>query len=165
MIGKTFSGADMELHTQQELIRLAMREAQQAAGEGNYPFGAVAAGADGKVVASAHNTQNTTHDPTAHAEVNLIRLLARQFTESELADLYLASNAESCSMCMSAAIKAGFRHFIFGAPSEPHMEPFLTVSDVLKFCRTKMDVTFGVLEEECRRQIAETRKSQGKLAQ
>ncbi len=155
----------MDKYIEETLMIIAMHEAQTATEEGNYPFGAVVADLKGMVIASAHNTQNTANDPTAHAEINLIRLLAKQFTETEFADFYLVSNAESCSMCMSAAIKAGFRHFIFGAPSEPHMEPFLTVSDVLKFCRVKMDVTFGVLEEECRRQIAGTRKMQGKLAQ
>jgi len=66
---------------------------------------------------------------------------------------------------MSAAIKAGFQHYVFGAPSEPHMEPFLTVADVIKFCRAKLDVSFGVMAAECKQQIAQIRAEQDDLAQ
>ncbi len=155
----------MDLETKETLVALAIKEAQCATMEGNYPFGAVMADAQGNVIASAHNTQKSEHDPTAHAEINLIRKLAKQYSPDELADFYLASNAESCSMCMSAAIKAGIVHYIFGAPSEPHMEPYLTVSDILNYCQAKLDVSFGVLAEECRRQIAQVRDEQSDLAQ
>jgi tRNA(adenine34) deaminase len=155
----------MDLDTQERLVRLAMQAAQQAADEGNYPFGALMTDASGKVLACAHNTQNTDRDPTAHAEINLIRSLAKNHSATEFADFYMVSNAESCSMCMSAAIKAGIRHYVFGAPSEAHMEPYLTVKDVLKYCRVEPDVTFGVLAEECRAQIRQIREKQGKLAQ
>jgi tRNA(Arg) A34 adenosine deaminase TadA len=68
-------------------------------------------------------------------------------------------------MCFSAAIKAGIVHYIFGAPSEAHMEPYLTVSDMTKFCSISLDVSDGVLEQECVHQIAEIRSKQNKLAQ
>jgi len=155
----------MDEKTKNKLIVLAMEEAQRAADQGNYPFGAVVSDAQGNVIASAHNTQNSDDDPTAHAEINLIRQLAKQCRLAEFRDFHLASNAESCSMCMSAAIKAGIVHYIFGAPSEPHMEPHLTVADVLKFCRVKLDVSFGVMAAECQQQIAHIRAEQGDLAQ
>ncbi len=155
----------MDFDTKAALIRLAMEEAQIAADQGNYPFGAVMADANGKIIASAHNTQVSDRDPTAHAEINLIRRLAKDFEPEEFEQFYLVSNAESCSMCFSAAIKAGIIHYIFGAPSEVHMEPFLTVADTLKFCRIRLDISFGVLEKECVRQIAEIRLMQGKIAQ
>ncbi len=120
---------------------------------------------EGSVINCAYNTQNTDRDPTAHAEINLIRKLAKSRSLEEFSQYYLVSNAESCSMCMSAAIKAGIWHFVFGAPSEPHMEPYLTVSDIIKFCRRDLNVTFGVKEEECRKQINKIREEQGNLAQ
>jgi tRNA(adenine34) deaminase len=155
----------MKNNVKEELIRLAMQEAQLAAFDGNYPFGAVMANAQGNIIASTHNTQVTDCDPTAHAEINLIRRLAKVYKPKEFEGFYLASNAESCSMCFSAAIKAGIVHYIFGAPSEPHMEPFLTVIDVVKFCRVSLDISRGVLGEECTHQIAEIRSDQRKLAQ
>jgi hypothetical protein len=45
------------------------------------------------------------------------------------------------------------------------MEPYLTVSDILNYCQAKLDVSFGVLAEECRRQIAQVRDEQSDLAQ
>ena len=155
----------MNNEIKEDLIRLAMQEAQLAAMEGNYPFGAVMADANGHIIASAHNTQETDHDPTAHAEINLIRRLSQLYEPEEFDQFFLASNAESCSMCFSAAIKAGIVHYIFGAPSEAHMEPFLTVAEVAKFCRVSLDISYGVLKQECIRQIAEIRSDQNKLAQ
>jgi len=155
----------MNLEIKESLIRLAMAEAKAAADEGNYPFGAVAADFEGKVIASTHNTQETDEDPTAHAEIKLIRLLAKNHKLEEFSRFYLVSNAESCSMCFSAAIKAGIVHYVFGAPNEAHMEPFLTVADVVKFCHTELDITCGILEDDCKRQIIKVRVTQDHLAQ
>jgi len=155
----------LERSLQESLMRLAIEEARLAAAEGNYPFGAVIALQDGTIIASAHNTQKTDNDPTAHAEINIIRSLAKNHSESDFAAFYLVCNAESCSMCFSAAIKAGIRHYVFGAPSEAHMEPYLTVSEVEKYCSQPLDITTGVLAEECRLQIQDIRRAQGKLAQ
>jgi tRNA(adenine34) deaminase len=146
-------------------MRLAIGQARVAAKEGNYPFGAVVALQDGTIIAIARNTQNTDNDPTAHAEMNIIRALAKTHTESDFVGFYLVCNAESCSMCFSAAIKAGIRHYVFGAPSEPHMDPYLTVSEVQKYCHQPLVLTTGVLADQCRAQIQEARRAQGKLAQ
>lgn len=155
----------MDKLIKEKLMRIAMREAGKAAEDGNYPFGAVAADSEGETIISRHNTQNTDNDPTAHAEINLIRALAKTHDETDFGKIILVSNAESCSMCFSAAIKAGVRHFVFGVPSESHMEPYLTVADVMRFTRVDLDVSFGVLEDECRAQIKKIREDQGRLAQ
>ena len=68
-------------------------------------------------------------------------------------------------MCFSAAIKTGIRQYVFGAPSESHMDPYLTVEAVARHSHNALEITYGVLESECVRQIAEARNSQGKLAQ
>lgn len=155
----------MELQKQNELMRLAMQEAAKAAEEGNYPFGAVMTDVDGLVLAAAHNTQETERDPTAHAEINLIRRLAKEFDEAQFSHFIMVSNAESCSMCFSAAIKAGIRTFIFGAPSESHMDPYLTVAEVASHSLSQLDITYDVLRDECVQQIKVIREKQGRLAQ
>jgi tRNA(adenine34) deaminase len=155
----------MELQRQNELMRLAMQEAATAAEEGNYPFGAVMTDADGLVLAAAHNTQETDRDPTAHAEINLIRRLAKEYDEEQFHKFIMVSNAESCSMCFSAAIKAGIRKFIFGAPSEPHMDPYLTVAEVVRHSLSQLEITYGVLMDECVQQIKEIRVQQRRLGQ
>ncbi len=150
---------------QKDLMRLAMGEAAKAVNEGNHPFGAVMVDEGGNVIGLAHNTQATDRDPTAHAEINLIRQLARTCNEETFSHFALICNAESCSMCFSAAIKAGILRYVFGAPSEPHMDPYLTVEAVARHSRNALEITYGVLEIECVRQIAEARALQGKLAQ
>lgn len=155
----------IEKTIRESLMRLAIEQAALAANEGNYPFGAIVALEDGTIIARARNTQNSDRDPTAHAEMNIIRALAKTHSQSDFAAFYLVCNAESCSMCFSAAIKAGIQRYIFGAPSEPHMDPFLTVAEVQKYSHQPLDVTTGVLAEECRQHIQQTRRAQGKLAQ
>jgi len=155
----------MDKEKQEELMRLAMREAELAAEEGNYPFGAVMVDTEGNVLAAAHNTQVTERDPTAHAEINLIRRLAKEYDEAEFSHFTLVCNAEACSMCFSAAIKAGIRSFIFGAPSEPHMDPYLTVAEVARHSQSTLEITNGILQEKCVKQIKEIREKQGRLAQ
>jgi tRNA(adenine34) deaminase len=155
----------MELQRQNELMRLAMQEAATAAEEGNYPFGAVMTDADGLVLAVAHNTQETERDPSAHAEINLIRRLAKEYDNTQFNHFTMVSNAESCSMCFSAAIKAGIRSYIFGAPSEAHMDPYLTVAEVARHSQRPLEITYGVMQEECVKQIKEIRDRQGRLAQ
>ena len=155
----------MDIQKHNELMRLAMQEAAKAAEEGNYPFGAVMTDADGLVLVAAHNTQVTDRDPTAHAEIILIRRLAREYDEEQFNRFTLVSNAEACSMCFSAAIKAGIRTFVFGAPSEPHMDPYLTAEEVARHSLSPLDITYGVLLDDCVQQIKDIRERQGRLGQ
>jgi len=155
----------MENRKQEELMRMAMLEAGKAAEEGNYPFGAVMVDGEGNVLSTAHNTQETDRDPTAHSEINLIRRGAKVYDEEAFNRFTLVSNAEACSMCFSAAIKAGIRSYIFGAPSEPHMDPYITVAVVAKHSHSPLEITYWVLQDECVKQIKEIRERQGRLAQ
>ena len=120
----------MEQHVAEALVRRAMAHASIAAGRGDAPFGAVLATPDGDVLLEAANAQASTRDPTAHAEIALIRDAARELGRPTLDGLVLASNAESCSMCASAVIKARVATIVFGAPHEGHMDPAIGVSEL-----------------------------------
>ena len=113
----------MELGIAEALVRRAMAQAALGAARGDAPFGAVLATSDGSVLLEAANAQATTGDPTAHAEIVLIRAAARELDRPMLEGLVLASNAESCSMCASALIKARVATIVFGAVHEGHMDP------------------------------------------
>ena len=70
--GKDFSSSD------EHFMRLALAEAEFAAGKGEVPVGAVIVAPDGEtVIAQGHNQPITTHDPTAHAEIVAIRAAAQ----------------------------------------------------------------------------------------
>ena len=148
----------MEYSIKEKLVRMAMEEASIAIMEGNSPFGAILTDLGGNVVEIAHNTQNTDSDPTAHAEINLIRSMAKKINNSDLSKYYLIGNAQSCSMCFSAAIKAKITNFIFGAESEPHMNPNLNVHEVAKHTQNDLNITSGILQFECKNQIDKARK-------
>jgi len=141
----------------EDLIRLAQAEAAKAAAEGNPPFGAVLTDAGGNVVATGHNTQITDTDPTAHGEITLLRAAAKQLGTLTFPGYRLFSNAEPCSMCMSAIIKAGIRDVYYGAPHESHLNPYLPAAEVAARSKEPVNLHPGILAEDCARQIAEAR--------
>jgi tRNA(adenine34) deaminase len=141
----------------EDLVRLAMEEAVFAIAEGNPPFGAILVDADGAIVARAHNTQVSGSDPTAHAEINALRAGGTLRGSPDLAGWYLVVNAEPCSMCASAIVKAGIAELVYGAPHEPHLDPYLPVADVLARAAWPPRITALVLAEECAAQIAAAR--------
>lgn len=72
------------------------------------PFGAAIV-KDGKIIASAHNTVIESKDPTAHAEVNVIRKASKVLNTHDLSGCTLFVNAEPCPMCLSATIWANIK--------------------------------------------------------
>jgi len=140
-----------------ELMNLVMEEVDIAVNEGNSPFAAFLLDMDGNIKYRAHNTSNSDIDPTAHAEINLIRNACRDLNSKNLSNYILISNAWSCSMCFSAAIKAKICNFIFGAESESNMNPNVTIFDIKEKCSNELNIITGILEEECKKQIVNAR--------
>lgn len=68
---------------------------------GGGPFGAVIVRND-EIIAEAHNTVTNDNDPTAHAEINAIRIAARLLGRFDLSDCEIYSSCEPCPMCLSA---------------------------------------------------------------
>lgn len=97
---------------------MALDEARAAAGRGEVPVGAVLVGADGTVLARAGNRTRELHDPTAHAEMLVIREAAAKLGSERLtgADLYVT--LEPCPMCAAAISFARIGRLYYGA-SDP----------------------------------------------
>jgi tRNA(adenine34) deaminase len=93
-------------------MRLALGEAEAAAGRGEVPVGAVLVGA-GRIVASAGNRSRELGDPTAHAEMLVIRAAAGAAPDLRECDLYVT--LEPCAMCAGAITLARLRRLYFGA--------------------------------------------------
>ena len=134
-----------------------MTLAAEAAARGDPPFGAVLVSAHGEVVAMASNRQVSGDDPTAHAEIELLRAAARAGYRPPLRGATLVINAEPCSMCASALIKAGVGALVYGASHEPHLVPDLAVADVFARAANPPRVTAGVRGDEAAAQIASFR--------
>lgn len=100
-----------------EFMALALEEARKAARAGEVPIGAVLA-LDGKVVAQAGNRTRALNDPTAHAEMLVVREAASRLSAERLtgADLYVT--LEPCAMCAAAISFARIRRLYFGASDE-----------------------------------------------
>jgi len=140
--------------TPEQLVRTAMTLAAEAGSRGDPPFGALLVSPHGEVVAMASNRQISGGDPTAHAELELLRAAATAGHRPPLRGFTVVVNAEPCSMCASALVKAEIGALVYGAPHEPHMDPDLDVTAVFARARRPPQVSAGVLAEESEAQIA-----------
>ena len=97
-------------------MRLALGEARAAADRGEVPVGAVLVDAMGaRVVASSGNRIQELGDPTAHAEMLVIRTAAAEMGAPRLPDFDLYVTLEPCAMCAGAISLARLRRLYFGA--------------------------------------------------
>ena len=140
--------------THEQLVQAAMTLAAEAGGRGDPPFGALLVSPFGEVVAMASNRQVSDDDPTAHAEIELLRAAARAGYRPPLRSHTIVVNAEPCSMCASALVKAEIGELVYGAAHEPHMDPDLGVADLFARSQHPPRVTAGILGEDAAAQIA-----------
>jgi tRNA(adenine34) deaminase len=100
-------------------MQLALDAAAKAGATGEVPVGAVLVdGATGAILAIAHNRTEADHDPTAHAEMLVLREGARGLGTARLAGCDLYVTLEPCPMCATAISFARIRRLYFGA-SDP----------------------------------------------
>jgi tRNA(adenine34) deaminase len=93
----------------------ALREARAAAERGEVPIGAVIVGPDGTVLAATGNRTEADRDPTAHAEMLVIRQAAAKLGSPRLIDCDLHVTLEPCPMCAQAISFARLRRVYYGA--------------------------------------------------
>ncbi len=97
-------------------MQLALAEAEAAAAEGEVPIGAALVdGLSGEVLAAAGNRVESDHDPTAHAEMLVLRAAAAKRASPRLAECDLYVTLEPCPMCAQAISFARIRRLYFGA--------------------------------------------------
>ena len=100
--------------TDDELMGLALDEAQAASAHRDVPVGAVV-WLDGEVVARRHNERELTGDPTAHAEILALRDAAARMGGWRLDGATVAVTLEPCPMCAGALQQARVARVVFGA--------------------------------------------------
>ena len=148
---------DEQRQIDEQMMRKALAEAQQALAQGEVPIGAVIA-CKGRVVARAHNLTETLCDVTAHAEMQAITAAANMLGGKYMPECTLYVTVEPCPMCAGACGWAQLGRIVYGTRDEKRgYERF--APNVL---HAKTTVTAGVLEEECQphvgRQIIDSRK-------
>ena len=99
-------------------MTLALDYAARAAGQGEVPVGAVLLDADGRLLAAAHNAPVQGHDPSAHAEMLVLRQAARSLRNYRLTGTTLYVTLEPCVMCVGAMLHARVARLVYGA-SDP----------------------------------------------
>ncbi|WP_432817005.1 nucleoside deaminase [Sulfitobacter sp. JB4-11] len=94
---------------------IALEEARAAAARGEVPVGAVMVDARGKVVAQAGNRTRELHDPTAHAEMLVIRATCAAVGSERLTGHVIYVTLEPCAMCAGAITAARLTRVVYGA--------------------------------------------------
>ena len=98
----------------EDFMQLALEQARLGANANEIPVGAVLAH-HGIVIAKSHNLSIQCNDPTAHAEILVLRAAAQHFNNYRLEDCELFVTLEPCAMCAGAILHARLKRVVFGA--------------------------------------------------
>jgi len=124
----------------EKFIRQAIEIAANAHKNGNHPFGALLVDPTGRVMITAENTVNKTHDSTRHAELNVIQLDSASFSAEEIAKATLYTSTEPCVMCCGAIHWAAIPTVVFGC-SAKMLGSIVKSDDFLFSCRETLKRT------------------------
>ena len=130
-------------------MRLAIEQAHQAESLGEVPVGAVLV-IDGALVAAAFNAPISGCDPSAHAEIAVLRKAAELRKNYRLPFSTLYVTIEPCTMCMGAMIHSRVQRVVFGA-REPRAGAVVSQLQLAgqSFYNHQIEVTEGVLADDC----------------
>lgn len=93
-------------------MKTAIRLSLENIDKGGGPFGAVIV-KDGKIIAQAANNVTNSNDPTAHAEVNAIRMAAKALNTFDLSGCDIYTSCEPCPMCLGAIYWSHLDHVYY----------------------------------------------------
>jgi tRNA(adenine34) deaminase len=133
------------------VMREAIGEAEKGWLAGEVPVGAILLDRSNGIVARGHNRCILDADPTAHAEIVVIRQAARIYENYRLTGATLVVTVEPCIMCMGAIMNARIDTLVFGTFDEKSGAGgslFNLAQD--RRLNHRLKVVHGVLEEECR---------------
>ncbi len=133
----------------ENFMRLALEEAKK----GDAPYGAILV-KDDRVIEKAYNTVKQDSDPSAHAEINVIRKLTATLKNPSLEGYTIYTTGEPCPMCATACVWAGVSEIIYGASIEDlisvnQSQINISCEEVIAKSFRKIQITKGILREEC----------------
>jgi tRNA(adenine34) deaminase len=124
------------------IMREALLEAQAAYDRGECAVGAVLV-QDGRIIARAGNRESELHDPTAHAEILVLREAGRVLGRHTFPECTVYTTLWPCPMCENAMLRAKVRAVVCGARS------FKYIYDVT-FNPANLEKVGPILDQECR---------------
>jgi tRNA(adenine34) deaminase len=133
----------------QQYMRMAIEQARLAAQSGEVPVGAVLV-RDGQVISKAFNKPIANHDPSAHAEMLVLREAALAEENYRIPGTTLYVTLEPCSMCCGAMLHARVGRVVYGAP-DPKTGAAGSVLNLFssKQINHQTSVEGGIMSEEC----------------
>jgi tRNA(adenine34) deaminase len=145
-------------------MAMAIEEARRAAAQGEVPVGAVLV-AGGEVLASRGNERERLHDPTAHAEMLVLRDAAALLGGWRLQDTTLYVTLEPCAMCAGAMVLARVKRLVYGA-DDPKAGAAGSVLNVVDHpaLNHRPEVLAGIMATDASailREFFESRRGQG----
>ena len=131
-------------------MKVAISEALLAMDENEVPVGAILV-QENNLIAQAHNQPIKKNDPTAHAEIEVLRKAGEKLLNYRLSNMTLYVTLEPCAMCIGAMIHARIERVVFGA-SDPKSGVCGSALNLLSqsIFNHQIAVTGGVLELECK---------------
>lgn len=136
-------------------MRQALLAADEAAGRGDVPVGAVVLDADGEVLAIGANERELTGDVCAHAEIVAMRRAAERLGDGwRLPGCTLVVSLEPCVMCAGAIVASRLERVVFGA-FDPKAGAASSLWDLLRDPRLlhRPAVVSGILADQAQEQL------------
>ena len=144
-------------------MRLALQHASAARARGEVPVGALLVRGDA-VIAAAGNSPIASHDPTAHAEIEVLRAAGKLLGSYRLAGTTLYVTLEPCVMCAGAIVLSRLTRLVYGA-TDPKAGACSSLYQIVADPRLnhRVEVTAGVLAEPCGEILTEFFQERRKL--
>jgi tRNA(adenine34) deaminase len=133
-----------------QFMRMALRQAQIAAEEGEVPCGAVIV-KDGAVIGKAHNQTEMLNDPTAHAEILAITQATQAVNNWRLNGSVMYVTKEPCPMCAGALVLARIEKVVWGM-TDPIRGGAISKFQILDTAdlNHRVEVETGIMENDCK---------------
>jgi tRNA(adenine34) deaminase len=140
----------------EHFMQMAIDQAIVAGQMGEVPVGAVIVDAANRVIAQDHNRTISSCDPSAHAEINVLRTAACRIQNYRLLSTTLYVSIEPCAMCMGAIVHARVKTVVFGAP-DPKWGAAGSLYHLGQDARLnhQVEIVSGICEDRCRCVIQE----------
>jgi len=131
-------------------MQLAILEANIAKDKGEVPVGSILV-QNNQIISKAHNCPISKNDPTAHAEIEVLRKAGEKLNNYRLPQTTLYVTLEPCAMCLGAMIHARIERVVFGAsdPKSGVCGSTINLSSESIF-NHQISLSGGVLEHECK---------------
>ncbi|WP_372808975.1 tRNA adenosine(34) deaminase TadA [Pontiella sp.] len=131
-------------------MRMALREAEQAAAEGEVPCGAVIV-LNGEIIGKAHNQTEMLNDPTAHAEILAITQATQAVGNWRLIDAVMYVTKEPCPMCAGALVLSRIKKVVWGM-TDPVRGGAVSKFNILNEADLNhaVEIQTGVMEADCK---------------